>query len=93
MLDFTVVPDGGEKFEVKATTRDVLLWEKAGKGRSMATLLGDISIEKMYQLAHLAARRQGLFAGTLAEFEETCELEFEETGDVDPTQLARFLGR
>jgi hypothetical protein len=88
MLDFTVRPDNAEPYEVKATTRDLRLWEKAGPGRSMSKLLSDISIASLYELAHIASKRQQLFTGSLTEFEETCELEFEEIEAPDPTRPA-----
>jgi hypothetical protein len=88
MIDFTIRPDNAEPYTVNATARDLRLWEKAGPGRSMSKLLGDISITSLYELAHIASRRQQLFTGTLAEFEETCELEFEETEAPDPTRPA-----
>ena len=90
MIDFKVQRDGGDEFEVKATTRDVLLWEKAKPGkRAFSNFAGGASMVDMYSLAHTAARRQGLFDGSLQEFEESCELVFEDPeGEADPTQPA-----
>lgn len=86
MIDFTVKPDGAEDFEVKAGTRDVLMWEKTSKGRSFSHLMNDLKMQDMYKLAHIAASRQGKYAGTLSDFESQCELKFEETEEVNPTQ-------
>lgn len=86
MIDFTIKPDGGEPYEVKAGTRDVLLWEKTSKGRSFAHLMNDLRMQDMYKLAHIAAKRQGMFTGPLDDFESTCELSFEEAEEVNPTQ-------
>ncbi|WP_188193445.1 hypothetical protein [Nonomuraea sp. SYSU D8015] len=94
MIDFTVTPDNGEPYDVKAGSRDVLVWEKTSKGRSFQSLMNDLRMEDMYKLAHFAAKRQGLFEGTLKEFEETCELSgFTETEEMDPTQSVPSTGR
>lgn len=83
MLNFTVMPDGGETFEVEAMMRDVLKWEKGGKGRNLNQLKENPSMESLYAIAHIAARRQQLFTGSLDEFEETCDLDFEEEQEDD----------
>lgn len=88
MFTFTVTPDGGEKFEVTAGTRDVLRWEKTTKGASLAQLKEGVTLGALYRIAHIAAVRQQLFTGSLAEFEESCELEFEEEDEPDPTKPA-----
>jgi hypothetical protein len=89
MIDFKVQPEHGEAFEVKADSRDIYVWEKAGRGRSMAKLLSDLHMTELYQVAHIAARRQQLFMGSLDEFAE-CVLHFEtdddEGEDADPTR-------
>ena len=96
MIDVTVTPDGGDAREVKILSRDVLVWERTGKGRSFGTLMEDISMIAMYHLAWIASRRLGYFVGDLAEFEATCEvgLETDEEGDAapDPTRPAQLAG-
>lgn len=91
MIDFTVIPDSGERYRVKATSRDILAWEKISKGKSFSKLMEDLPMADLYRMAHLASRRQGMFAGTLEDFEAGCELDFEstDTADTDPTQPAR----
>jgi hypothetical protein len=49
----------------------------------------------LYGLAHVAARRQSMFSGTLQEMETTCDLtplstneDEEEDDEVDPTRPA-----
>jgi len=91
VFTFTVRPDGGGPFQVKASTRDVLVWEKAGPNRSMAKLIEDLHLASVYQVAHIAARRQQLFDGSLDEFEKTCDLDIDKVLQVDepdPTQQA-----
>lgn len=88
MFTFTVKPDGGDPFEVTAGTRDVLKWERTTKGASLGQLKEGVTLGALYRIAHIAAVRQRLFAGTLVEFEETCELEFDEDDEPDPTRPA-----
>lgn len=92
MIDFTIRPDDGEPYELKATTRDVYMWEKAGANRSVSKLLGDVSMQAMYQLAHVAARRQQQFGGTLEEFVASNELDFSTAEAPDPTPSAPSTG-
>jgi hypothetical protein len=88
MFTFTITPDGGDKFEVTAGTRDVLKWERTTKGASLGQLKEGVKLGDLYKIAHIAAVRQQQFTGSLADFEDTCELEFEEEDEPDPTQPA-----
>ena len=88
MIDFTIHPDGGEPYEVKATARDVLMWEKGGRDRSVLKLLTDLHMSWLYQVAHISSKRTQQFTGTLDEFEKTCELAFEAEEPPDPTRSA-----
>lgn len=77
MFTYTVRPDGGEPYVVTATMRDVLRWERTSpKGRlpRKAEDLGTASAENAYSLAYVASKRQGRFAGTEQEFEETVDI-------------------
>ena len=98
---FTVTPDEGEPFELEARTRDVLVWEKAGKDRSMAGLLADLHLEDLYRIAHIAATRQKLFEGNGQQFQDSYDLnvkklleevEDEDYTGPDPTQQAPTAG-
>jgi len=71
----TARPDSGEPFEITAGPRDQLAWERAAPGRAYSALLSGHSMTDLYSLAHAAAKRQGLYAGSLAQFEEAVELE------------------
>lgn len=86
MITFTIRPDGGKPYPLTATSRDVFVYEKTNKGKSFASIMNDLHMSDMYGLAHLAARRQQLFAGTLAEFAESCDLDMEDDDEADPTQ-------
>ena len=93
IITITVQPDDGEPFEVKAGTRDVYLWEKSNRGKTFAQLMADTAIGDIYQIAHIAARRQGLFHGDLLEFTQTCELEVDfesEKGEGSEQELGPF---
>ena len=88
MFTFKITPDGGDTFEVPAGTRDVLVWEKSGPNRSISGLLNNLKATDMYAIAHIAAKRQQLFTGSLHEFEQTCEIATDSMFEVepDPTQ-------
>lgn len=82
MIDFKVVPDNGDAYEVTAGTRDLMKWEKANPGSSALQFAqGTARLSDLYAIAHIAAKRQGLFKGTLDEFEDSVELEFEEADE------------
>lgn len=89
MIDFRVVPDDGEVYEVTATARDVLTWEKTNKGKIFSQFATGASMADMYQLAYLASRRLKLWTDDLKTFESTCEIEIlnEDKGEdgADPT--------
>jgi len=88
MITLTVTPDNGEPFEVTATARDLLSWERTTKGnKSFVDLINDPNLVDLYRVAHLACWRQGLFTGTQKEFEDSCEVTGQaEDDDPDPTQ-------
>jgi hypothetical protein len=90
MMDFTVTPDGGDPYEVKATSRDVLVWERTNRAKKVfSTLMEQLSMVDLYHLCWIACRRLGLFSGDLATFEQTCEVNpdtEEEQEGPDPTQ-------
>lgn len=94
MINLKVMPDEGEPYELKATTRDIAKWERTNKGASFAGLQRDMHAKDLYVIAYHAATRKGLFAGTAAEFAESCDLDVldddddEEDGEPDPTPSA-----
>lgn len=64
-----VVPDGdAPEFRVVAGPREVALWERTGKGRSLGKLESDPSMTALYEIAYTACKRQGLVSCSLAEF-------------------------
>lgn len=89
MFLFKLTPEGGDLFEVRATTRDVLVWEKTGRDRSLTKLMDNLRVSDMYEIAYVSAKRQGMWDGTRAEFEERIDLDFEEEqGAANPTRPA-----
>jgi len=86
LFDFKVKPDAGEPYDVTATTRDIVTWERGGKDRSFSQFGETMRMGDMYGLAHAASKRQGLFSGDLATFEATVDLELVAEGDADPTK-------
>lgn len=86
MFTFTVQSvDDGEQWQVTADSRDVVMWEKAHKGRTMKTLTENPSMTAYYELAHFAAKRQRLYNGSLNDFIDGHQLVFTVEDDVDPT--------
>lgn len=91
MFTFTIRPDAGEEYELKATSRDVYMWERTGKGRTLHGFMEAFSLSACYEIAHIAARRQQTYAGTLEEFAQSVDLDFREDAqepEPDPTQPA-----
>ena len=98
MYDFQITPDDAAPYQLTARMRDVLAWERANPGRSAQQLTEDTRLSDIYWIAHHAAKRQGLYAGTRQEFEDSCDVAMatrvlvasEDTdGDgADPTQPA-----
>lgn len=92
MITFKVTPDDGAPYKVTATSRDVLTWEKTTRDKTFNDFLENPDYPNAFKLAHFACWRQGLYKGSLAEFEKTCEVvgvgadEEEEEGEPDPTQ-------
>lgn len=90
MYEFRVIPDHADPFDLTVSSRDVLLWERTGKGKYAAKLAETGSYSDFYSIAYIAARRQGLWEGTREEFEQQCDIELsddeEDAPAVDPTQ-------
>lgn len=92
MLNLEITPDDGEAFTVVATSRDIAKWEKTTKGATFAGFQNDQKLSDLYKIAFYAAKRRGLWAGTLTEFEEGTDLDIlddeDEDGEADPTRSA-----
>lgn len=95
MLDFRMAPrDGGsDPIPLTADASDVYFWEKAHPGKTMTELVRDKHMVDLYQVAHLAAQRLGIFTDdNVDEFARTYTLmltkERDVDGEVDPTRTA-----
>jgi hypothetical protein len=88
MLDVRIIPDSGEPYDLRVGTRDVVVWEKVDRLNTVTRLESDPKMTDLYAVSHIAAKRQGMFTGTLAEWETSVDLELGLNGEVDPTQLA-----
>lgn len=81
-----VVPDDREPFRVVARSRDISNWERTGKGRDFTS---GVNVSQIEEIAHIAASRQGLWSGSLAEFRAQCDIDPvlpEGDEEPDPTQ-------
>jgi hypothetical protein len=85
VFTFKLTDEAGEETTLKADSRDVLVWEKTSRSNERyMDLLTEMSMVKFYRLAHIAAKRQAVFTGKLADFETAYVLGIE-TEEVDPT--------
>ncbi len=87
---FEVFPDDGEPYEVDASSRDVMAWEKSSR-KTLKYLYEHMPITEMNRVAYLAAKRQGLFDGTEADFFEACDIQISKDDEdaPDPTRRGR----
>ena len=86
MFTFTLTDEAGEETTVKADSRDVLVWEKTSRSNeTYVGLLTDLAMTKLYRLAHIAAKRQGVYDGKLADFETAYVLDIDQE-ETNPTQ-------
>lgn len=90
MFTFKISPDGGTPYEVVATSRDIARWEKLTKGATMKRLETEYRIIDLYAVAYHAAVRHEQYQGTLAEFQDSADLELLDGDDdeSDPTRPA-----
>lgn len=89
MFTFKISPEDAEAFQVKGTSRDISKWEKTTKGASLHKLRTEMCVVDLYRIAYNACTRTGLWTGTLADFEDTVDLDtIDEDDEVDPTQSA-----
>jgi hypothetical protein len=86
MFTFKLTDEAGEVSSLKADSRDVLVWEKTSKsGERYIDLITEMSLIKFYRLAHIVAKREGVFSGSLKEFEAAYVVDLEHQEDVLPT--------
>lgn len=74
MMRLEVTPnDGSDPYELVVTSQDFLNWERTDRTgkRTFQSFMENISATGLYQLSHLAARREQLFSGPLAEWQES----------------------
>lgn len=103
MVNMSVTLEDGSEHELVAGPRDLLTWERTSKGKKLGELLpisdnGEdmdlrrLSLVEMYRLAHITARREGIFSGDLDSFEQTAVVVLTGGGSPDPTQPGRSGG-
>lgn len=89
MINFTIDPEDGDRFEVTADSRDIYTWEKRHKkGKTFQQLMNDLAMVDLYDIAYVAAKRERLVDGTLDQFVKQCVLDFQVDEAPDPTQSA-----
>lgn len=87
MFTFRIIPDNAEPYDLTVTSRDVVMWEKIDRTHTISRLEASPSVSDLYSVTHVAAKRRGLFAGVLAEWETSVDLEnIPNPAASDPTQ-------
>jgi hypothetical protein len=87
LMHLLVTPTSGEEpYDLDVLSRDVLNWERSGKGRTMAQLQRNTTMVGVYELSHWAARRAQVFSGTLTEWEEAVDVEIKTEDEADPDE-------
>jgi hypothetical protein len=89
VFEFTIVPDdkGREPFKVSAGLRDLRVWEKTHKGRSLGQVssAAGVSATLMFEIAYAACVRQRLLPPGTTEEQFVDEFELE-VGDTPATK-------
>lgn len=71
-----VTPDHGDPYVLEVTSRDALVWERTAKkvpNQGTVSIMGYLAYPSMveaYRMAHIVAKREQRFTGSLKEFEE-----------------------
>jgi hypothetical protein len=82
LMKLEVTPvDGSDTYRLELTSRDFLIWERTGRNRTFQSFMENISVTGLYELSHLAARREGLFGGNLPDWQAAVDV-----NAVDPDQ-------
>jgi hypothetical protein len=98
MFSFTVAPDGRDQYQVEVAIRDTVAWERLHPGHTAQELMPladgtpspeSLKLSNSYELAYFASKRQGLWEGSLEEFELACDLVDIQAEQPDPTQPDR----
>lgn len=95
MFRFKITPEDGNPYELVASSRDVLQWERRNKGASMSRLQAEMRMTDVYKIAYFAATRQNGYPGTEADFTDEVDLELlddEEEDEEVPTNTAVSAG-
>lgn len=93
MFTFTVTPDQGEPFEVKAGSRDIVRWEGKSRNNSVGSLSDNLRMTDLTDLCWYACERQGLTELDRPTFALNVDIAFKQDADEDdesgPTRADR----
>ena len=83
MFNMRITPDStGEPFDLSAGMRDIVVWEKTHRGRSLAQIGdGNLTGGMVYELAYSACRRQGKVPDGLTEAEFLADFDIDVEDD------------
>lgn len=88
MIEFVLTNDAGEEHKLTAKPRDILNWERTTKGAKFSDFENGVSLEDLYKVAYLAAKRSlpDLVLGqSQADFENTYDVLPSGEDETDPT--------
>lgn len=89
MFTFTCIPDGGERFTVRATSRAITAWEnapgqpKSGPRRSVSTLVEGMRMTDLTDLAWFAAARAGMTPLDIVEWRDQVDIDVKQEDQDD----------
>lgn len=83
MFSFTVKPDGGEAFEVEATSRDIVRWEGMSRNNSVGALQENLRMTDLVNLCWYAADRQGFTSLDRLAFADLVDVSFKASDEDD----------
>lgn len=75
----------GNVLDVEAGTGDIYFWEKTHKGKLLSSLQDNKSMVDFYELAHVAAKRAGVFDGSVDDLAGGYDLDADSDDGPDPT--------
>lgn len=85
MFTFTLTERSTDTvLKIEADTGDVYFWEKTHHGKSLNSLMESKSMVDLYELAHVAAKRQDMFDGSVDALARGYALDMEDDDQAEP---------
>lgn len=84
MFKIEIRPDDGTPFQVETTSRDIVSWERGarkGEKRSVGSLMDDLTMGAITDLAWYAANRRGLTDLDIRQWAVSVDIDFSRTDE------------